>query len=402
MKRKVLQINIVCGIGSTGRIAKDIGQIIEQENMESYIAYGYGKSDTPNTIKIGTKLEYYVHNILARLLGMQGRFSYFATKRFLKKVDKIKPDIIHLHNIHGNYINYKLLFRYINKKEIPVVWTLHDCWPFTGKCAYFDYLQCDKWQSDCKKCKNLREYPKSYIDNSKQEYINKRKAFTSVKDMIIITPSKWLGENVKKSFLSKYQVEVINNGIDLTKFKYIENNYKDKLNIRDKKVVLGVASDWNDRKGLKTFIKLSDILDDKYQIVLVGVSEEQKEQIPDKIIKINRTDGIEELAKFYSIADVFVNPTLEDNFPTTNLEALACGAPVITYKTGGSPEAINDECGDIAEKDNIIDLVKKIKKIVNKNIKKEICVERAKSFNKEDKFFEYMKIYNEILKQKEK
>lgn len=398
MKKKILQINTVCGIGSTGRIAKDIGQIIEKENMENYIAYGYGKSNLPNTIKIGTKLDYYIHNILARLLGMQGRFSYFATKRFLKKIDKIKPDIIHLHNIHGNYINYKLLFKYINKKDIPMIWTLHDCWPFTGKCAYFDYLQCNKWKNDCKKCKNLYEYPKSYIDNSKREYINKRKAFTSVKNMIIITPSKWLCENVKNSFLNKYPVKVINNGIDLTKFKYIENDYKDRFNLSDKKVILGVASDWNDRKGLKTFIKLSDMLDDKYRIVLVGVSDEQKEQISQKIIKIKRTDGIEELAKLYSMADVFVNPTLEDNFPTTNLEALACGVPVITYKTGGSPEAIDDECGDIVEKDNILELIKSIEKVINKKIKKEICINKSKKFNKNDKFLEYIELYKDILK----
>lgn len=397
MKKKILQINIVCGTGSTGRIAADIGETIKAENMESYIAYGYGETNLPNTIKVGTKIEYYIHNILSRIFGMQGRFSYFATKRFLKKVDKIKPDLIHLHNIHGNYINYKLLFKYIKKNEIPVVWTLHDCWPFTGKCVYFDYLKCDKWKNGCYKCKNLKEYPKNYMDSSKKEYISKKKTFNNIKNMTIITPSKWLGENVKKSFLGQYKIRVINNGIDLEKFHYIENDYKEKLKISEKYILLGVASDWNERKGLNTFIKLSKKIDSKYQIILVGVSEEQKKQIPDNIIKITKTDSIEELAKIYSISDVFINPTLQDNFPTTNLEALACGTPVITYRTGGSPEAIDFSTGAAVEKNNIEELEKAIKEIISKKINRQTCIEYSKKFNKNEKFLEYIDIYKEVL-----
>lgn len=397
MKKKILQINIVCGTGSTGRIVVDIGKTIEKENMESYIAYGYGKTNLNNTIKIGTTIEYYIHNILSRIFGTQGRFSYFATKRFLKKVDKIKPDIIHLHNLHGNYINYKVLFKYIKMKKIPVVWTLHDCWPFTGKCVYFDYIQCNKWQKGCYNCENLKEYPKNYIDNSKKEYKSKKETFTNIKNMTIISPSKWLGENIKESFIGQYKIKVINNGIDLDKFKYIENNYKEKLNINDKYVLLGVASDWNKRKGLDTFVQLSKEIDNKYQIILVGISDEQKEKLPKNIIVINKTNSIEELAKIYSIADIFINPTLQDNFPTTNLEALACGTPVITYKTGGSPEAIDVTCGAIVEKNNIEELKKTIEEIINKKIKRETCIEHSKKFNKKERFLDYIETYKEIL-----
>ncbi len=403
MSKKILQINIVCETGSTGRIVKYIDNLMKDEHLESYIAYGYGKTNMPNAIKIGTKLDYYIHNILSRLFCAQGRFSYFATKRFLKKVDKIKPDIIHLHNIHGNYINYKSLFKYIKQKNIPVIWTLHDCWAFTGKCTHYQRINCDKWQTNCKNCKeckkNLKEYPKSYlICNSKNEYINKKKSFTGVKNLTIITPSQWLKDEVKKSFLKNYNVKVINNGIDLTDFKPIKSDYREKLGIDyNDIIILGVANDWSYKKGLDTFIQLSNILDDKYKIVLLGLDDNQIKKLPNKIIKISRTQNIEELAKLYSIADIYINPTLEDNFPTTNLEALACGTPVITYNTGGSPESISGNCGKVVEKDNILDLVNSIEKFnFDDNLSKN-CIERAKNYDKSQKFKEYIDLYFNIL-----
>lgn len=402
MKKKILQINTVCGVGSTGRIAKDIAELAETKGMECYIAYGYGNTDFSNRIKIGTKIEYYIHNILSRILCMQGRFSYFATKRFLKEVDDIKPDLIHLHNIHGNYINYKLLFEYIKKKSIPVIWTLHDCWPFTGKCTYFDAVKCNKWQSDCNKCRNLREYPKSYcVNNTKGEYKNKKNSFSNVENMTIVTPSKWLKDNVKQSFLKQYEVKVINNGIDLNKFKFSKSKYREELNLEDKIVLLGVASEWTKRKGLNSFEALAELLDEKYKIVLLGIDNKQKSEISDKILTIPKTNSIEELAQIYSMADIFINPTLEDNFPTTNLEALACGTPVITYRTGGSPESIDSECGAIVEKENINELMENIEKIIYKKIEKEKCIEKSKNFNKKDKFLEYIELYENILKLKE-
>lgn len=398
MKKKILQINTVCGVGSTGRIAKDIGQLIEKDDMESYIAYGYGKCSDKNAIKIGTKLEYYTHNLLSRLTGRQGRYSYFATRRFLKKLDKIKPDVIHLHNIHGNYINYPLLFKYINKNQIPIIWTLHDCWSYTGKCVHYDYIKCEKWKNECKNCKQLREYPKSYFfDFSKNEYIKKKDTFTSITNMHIITPSEWLAREVEKSFLQRYPIQVIRNGIDLSKFKKVDSNFRKKYNIEGKFIVLGVASEWTKRKGADTFIELSKALNTNYQIVMVGLTEKQKNNFPDNIIKINKTNSIQELVEIYSSANVFVNPTLEDNFPTTNIEALACGLPVITYNTGGSVEAVNGNCGIIIEKENINQLVDAIENVRKSNMfNSQICIEEAKKYDKWEKFEQYITLYEKI------
>lgn len=401
MKMKVLQINVVYGVGSTGKIVKDLANVMEQDNIESYIAYGYGKSSEKNTIKIGTKLEYYIHNILSRITGKQGRYSYFATKRFLKKVDKIKPDIIHLHNIHGNYINYTLLFKYIKKNRIPIVWTLHDCWAYTGKCVYYDYNQCNKWKKKCEKCRQLKEYPTSYFfDSSENEYENKKKTFTSIENMYIVTPSNWLAKEVKESYLGKYPIQVIPNGIDLTQFKKIDSDFRPKHNIEDKFVILGVANEWSRRKGANTFIELAKLLDDSYKIIMVGLTERQKKDLPSNIIKISKTNSIRELAEIYSCADVFMNPTLEDNFPTTNLEALACGTPVVTYDTGGSAESINSKCGIVVKKHDIIKLVEEIKKLKNNNLNSEDCIMQSENYDKKKCFKIYISLYKKISENK--
>lgn len=402
MTKKILQINTVCGVGSTGRIATDLSNVIEKNGFESYIAYGYGKCNSRNTIKIGSKLEYYLHNILSKLTGKQGRFSLFATNRFINKIKKINPDIIHLHNIHGNYINYQLLFNYIKQKNIPVVWTLHDCWSFTGKCTHFDFVGCDKWIEGCKNCSQIHEYPKSYvIDSSRKEYEIKKKNFTRVENMHIVTPSKWLSIKVKQSFLAKYPIHVINNGIDLNKFTKKESNLRKQYDIEEKFVILGVASEWGKRKGLDTFIALANMLDKKYQIVIVGLDEKQCKELPDDIIKITKTNSIEELAEIYNLADVFINPTIEDNYPTTNLEAIACGTPVITYNTGGSPESITSECGIVVDKGNIEQLLYAIKELKDKkNLKEENCLKLAEKFDKNICFEQYIELYKQILKKK--
>lgn len=403
MNKKVLQINIVCGVGSTGRIAKDLSDIMYENYIENYIAYGYGKSDLKNAIKIGTKFEYYIHNILSRITGKQGRFSYFATKRFLKKVDKIKPDIIHLHNIHGNYINYPLLFKYIKNKNIKVVWSLHDCWPFTGKCTHFEYVNCDKWMKLCYNCPQLERYPKSYFfDRSKSEYKKKKKCFNLPNSINIVTPSEWLLNKVKKSFFYQCKMNIINNGIDLQRFKRIDNNeIRTKYNLENKFIILGIANNWVDRKGLDSFVELSKRLDKNFKIILVGLSEKQKDFIPDNIIKIAKTNSIEELTKIYSCADVFVNPTLEDNFPTVNIEALACGTPVITYDTGGSKESIDDKCGIAVEKNNIDELEKAINELKQNNFNSKDCIERANKYNKKECYMNYIELYDKILNEKE-
>lgn len=400
---KVLQINSVCGVGSTGRIATDIHHILKEQGHESYIAYG---RDLPlncdTAIRIGTKYDNYAHVALTRIYDKHGYGSKRATKEFIKQLDVLNPDVIHLHNIHGYYINIELLFEYLKKVNKPIIWTLHDCWAFTGHCAYFDFVNCNKWKTGCNKCPQKNTYPSSLIlDNSKDNYLKKKEIFTGISNMTIVTPSNWLANLVKDSFIGEYPVKVINNGIDLDVFKPIESEFRKRYGLGNKFVILGVASVWEERKGFNYFIKLSDQLQLDETIVLVGLTEEQKKKLPENIIGITRTNNIKELAKIYSAADVFVNPTLEDNFPTTNLEALSCGTPVITFNTGGSIECIDETTGFIIDKGNIDELVHSLRKIKEngKKIYTASCIESSKhKYNKIDRFNEYIEIYKENLR----
>jgi len=402
---KVLQINSVCGIGSTGRIAIDIHNILIEQGHESYIAYGRNlPKNCDNVIRIGTKIDNYTHVLKTRLLDKHGFGSKQATIEFINKVKKLNPDIIHLHNIHGYYINIEILFDYIKEAKKPVVWTLHDCWSFTGHCSYFDYLGCNKWKTGCFECPQKNEYPKSLIlDNSDWNYSKKKEIFTGVKNLTIVTPSQWLADLVQESFLNEYPLKVINNGIDLNVFKPTENSFREKYDLQDKFIILGVANIWTHRKGLKYFIEMSEVLEKDERIVLVGLSEKQLKEIPNNIIGISRTNNVEELVEIYSSADVFVNPTLEDNFPTTNLEALACGTPVVTFDTGGSPESIDKNTGFVVQKGNINELLYKIRSLTkrsNDEIKEsyEATKNRARDiFNKDDKFKEYVELYNNSI-----
>lgn len=394
---KVLQINSVCGVGSTGRIATDLYKVIEEAGHECVIAYGRGTApEGIKTIKIGTNFDNYMHVAKTRIFDKHGFGSTKATKEFIKKVEEYNPDVIHLHNIHGYYINIEILFNYLKIANKKVIWTLHDCWAFTGHCSHFDYVGCYKWKMGCNNCKQKKEYPSSKLmDASQFNYEKKRNIFTSVKDMTIVTPSKWLANLVKESFLGKYEVRVINNGIDLGVFKPIESNFRESYGLQDKKIILGVASVWTERKGINTFIELSKILNYHYKIVMIGVSKRQKRILPQNILAITRTNNVRELAEIYTVADIFINPTLEDTFPTTNLEALACGTPIITFDTGGSSESININCGKVIQKGNLNEMLIQIKNMCSINLKKEDCLEKAKLYDKNYKYKLYLdKIYN--------
>lgn len=394
---KILQINSVSGLGSTGRITNDIASMLLSKGHESFIAYGRKKSvKRDSVIKIGSKFDVYYHVFITRFFDKHGYGSQKSTEDLTKKIDDINPDIIHLHNIHGYYLNIEILFNYLKKIKKPVVWTLHDCWAFTGHCTHFDYIGCEKWIKGCETCPLIKEYPSSMVDNSSLNYLKKKELFNSLENLTIITPSKWLAEKVKKSFLKNYPVKVINNGVDLKEFTPVKSDFRKEKGIDEKFIILGVANKWNESKGLDTFIRLGKELDENYQIILVGENN-NKSKIPKNIILIDKTDTIKELAKIYSAADVFLNPTLQDTYPTTNMEALACGTPVVTFDTGGSVEMIDESCGVIVGKNDFDDLVFKLKKIKETNfISEENCLKKSKSFNKNDKYLLYFDLYKGV------
>lgn len=347
------------------------------------------------------------HAIETKIFDNHGLSSRRATKRLVRKIEQISPDVIHLHNIHGYFINYKILFEYLSKKDIPVVWTLHDCWSFTGHCSYFSVQGCQRWKSGCHHCPLKSAYPSSLVfDRSSKNYHQKVRSFTSVSNLTLVPVSDWLAGLVKESFLKHTNIRRIYNGVDINVFQ--PNNNWDtihkKYNIASsKKIVMGCAPGFGLRKGYKDFIKLSGMLGNSYQIIMVGVTESQKPELEAAgIVAISRTESVDELALYYNCADVFLNPTYEDNFPTTNLEALACGTPVVTYRTGGSIEAVDEHTGIIVEQGDIDGLIQAIIKITNSqnNYTSLACRERALAlYNKNDRFLEYLGLYEELITQ---
>lgn len=398
---KVLQVNLVCGRGSTGRIAVDIANSLPDSD-ECFIAYGFQDTDYSKSIKLlkGGNFQLYKALMITRITGVSGFRNKASTHKLIEWIENEKPDIIHLHNIHGDYLHVIELFSYLETTQLPIVWTLHDCWAFTGRCAYFDYAKCEKWKTGCGKCKNKKAYPISYFfDFSRLQWKRKREAFTKCDNLTIVTPSRWLANLTRESFLNQYPVRVINNGIDIDKFRYKDDCVilREKYSIGDRFVVLGVANAWTHRKGLHFFVELSRCLDENYQIVLIGLNDTQKKQIPHNIITISRTNSVDELASWYSVADVFVNPTLEDNYPTTNLESQACGTPVITFMTGGSPESI--VYGEVLSEKTTRALQGAIPKwcVINRNPDQKKKIDYSQ-FSKEKCAKEYVDLYRELAK----
>lgn len=378
---KVLFINVTCGVGSTGRICTDIADMLISEGHECKIAYG--RKIVPEKYKdiayrIGSDFGVKVNGVKARLFDNEGFNARSATKKLIKWIKHYNPDVIHLHNLHGYYLNVKLLFNYLKTCGKKVVWTLHDCWSFTGHCTHFQVPHCDKWQTECGKCIRSKDYPKAIFSHAKRNFKRKKQTFCGVPNLTIVTPSKWLAELVKQSFLKEYPVQVINNGIDLTVFKPTASDFKEKYGLQNKKVILGVANVWEKRKGFDDFLELAKLIGDDYRIVLVGVTDEQLKKLPPNVIGIKRTNSATELAQIYTAADVLFNPTYEDNYPTVNLEAQACGTPVITYPTGGSVESVPSENvvdGIYGFYDLLIGTMKfKLRNVLDKVVVAKICL----------------------------
>ncbi len=360
---KVLMINSVCGVGSTGRICTDIADMLLSQGHECKIAYGRGEVPEKYrdiSVRIGSTFKVYCNVLKSRLFDNEGFNAVGATKKLVRWIKEYDPDVIHLHNIHGYYLNVKILFDYLKTSGKKIIWTLHDCWAFTGHCTHFQVPHCDKWRTECEKCIRVKDYPKALISHAKRNYKRKKQTFCGVPNLTIVTPSKWLAGVVEQSFLSEYQTVVINNGIDLSVFKPTESDFRERFGLTDKKIILGVASVWEKRKGFNDFLELAKLIDDSYRIVLVGVNDKQLKMLPSSVIGIKRTNNVKELAEIYTAADVLFNPTYEDNYPTVNLEAQACGTPVITYPTGGSVESVPSE-NVVKSKDIFLEKIKAIR-----------------------------------------
>lgn len=362
---KVLIINSVCGVLSTGRICTDLAEMLEKQGCTVKIAHG--REDVPAkyrgyAVRIGTDLGVRFSALHTRLTDKHGFANRWATRRFLKWADAYDPDVLWLHNLHGYYIHVGMLFNWIKSRpNMQIKWTLHDCWAFTGHCAHFTYTGCDRWQRGCRNCPETRQYPAAFTSNCERNYRNKRAVFTGVKHMTLITPSRWLADLTRGSFLAKYPVEVSHNTIDRSIFKPTPGDFRQRYGLESQKLILGVASAWGERKGFNDFIRLAHRIPDSYRIIMVGVSENQKKMLPDNVLGITRTDSPAELAQIYTASDVFVNLTYEDTYPTVNLEAQACGTPAITYRTGGSVESVpSAQIVDAGDMEGLIRLILRI------------------------------------------
>ena len=362
---KYLFINSVAGFGSTGRIAAETCRALMKEGHECVLAFGRNKAncDDVPTVQIGTPLDFKLHGLRCRLLDDHGFGSEAATRKFLRWVEGYDPDVIWLHNIHGYYIHIGLLFDYLRTSGKKIFWTLHDCWSFTGHCSHFDFIGCDRWKTGCHHCPQKGRYPASLLlDNSRGNYVNKQRIFTGIPNLQLIVPSHWLENLVKQSFLKDYPVEVVYNPINREIFRPTPSDFRQQHGLEDKRIILGVASVWDDRKGLEDFYALAKLLDDRYRIVLIGLTEAQIASLPPAILGLPRTDSMQQLAECYTAADLYVSPSTEETFGMTAMEARCCGTEAIVYKGTACEEIVNRFGGIAVDRgaENIYRMIRKL------------------------------------------
>lgn len=399
----ILLINSVCGIRSTGRICGELAQLFEEHGHECRIAYGR-MDEVPDAylkyaVRIGSDMDVKLHGIQSMLLDHHGAGSAKATRRFLRWAEEYDPDMVWMHNIHGYYLNIKLLFEWLKSRpRMKVFWTLHDCWSFTGHCAHFDYVGCDRWKNGCHDCPQKKEYPKSlFLDRSKRNWEEKKALFTSLKSQVseglpdsrrreqlqLFTPSEWLAQVVRQSYMGVYPVQAMPNGIDVEVFHPVGSDLRDQYGLQEKKIALGAATTWYERKGYGVFLELAKLLDESWRIVLIGVNEQQKKELPDNVLGIPRTNSTEELAKWYTAADVFLNPSFEETMGLTTVEALACGTPAIVFNRTALPEVLDDSCGIVLEDCT----AERIAKVIDQcAFDGEACIRRAQKYDKRKRY----------------
>ena len=402
---KVFEINTVCGTGSTGRIAVDLAKMLEEHGDLCCIAFSRGSAPKDvDTYLFGNKAEIYWHGIMTRITDRHGMYSKGATRQLIEKIKEYKPDLIHLHNVHGYYLNIELLFDFLKDYGKPVVWTLHDCWTYTGHCSHYTCVECNKWQSECYSCPLKGDYPGSLIlDNSTANYRTKKKLFTAVSNMHLVTPSEWLKQEVEKSFFKDIPCTAIPNGIEIEKFTYTESNLREKLGLQNKKVILGVANVWTKQKGFEDFIQLSQILDESYKLVMIGVDEKRKKLLPSNILALERTKNIEELIEYYSMSDIYFNSSIEETMGMTTGEAICCGVPVVAYRSTAIPESVGEGCGIVLEPHDTEGVARAFEQILAEKEKYHAaCMAYRSRFDKKIANAAYYKLYQSMLSEKER
>lgn len=391
---RIFEINTVYNSGSTGRITADLKHAVECAGGECFVAYGRGGSRENNTLCVSSRADLYYHALMTRLTDRTGFYSRQATKKLIRKIQEFSPDLIHLHNLHGYFCHLEVLFRFLREYGRPVVWTLHDCWAFTGHCASFDFCGCEKWKTGCFSCPQKRDYPASdCFDASGRNFNDKKRLFTAVENLTVVTPSEWLAGLVKTSFLNRHKVRVIHNGIDLSVFTPRESDCRSRFGLQNKKILLSVANVWTEKKGFSDLLRLSGMLSGDYRILVVGLDEKQKKKLTPNMIGLSRTESIDELAELYSAADFFVNPTKEEAFGMVNVEALACGTPVITYASGGTPETVAPGCGRVVRRGDLNAMLEAL----NGDYSPEKCTTFASFFQKERSVEKYIGLYQEKI-----
>ena len=392
----IVQINTTCGVGSTGKICVGISKLLTENGVKNHILYSCDSSGDPAGIACSGRRYRKLQALKSRAFGNYGFNSALAAKKMILELERIRPDVVHLHNIHGHDCDLELLFSYFRERQTKLVWTFHDCWAFTGYCPHFTLAKCEKWKSGCAHCPQRRDYSWLF-DRSRELFEAKKRLFQGL-NLTIVTPSQWLADLVQQSFLKEYPVQVIPNGIDLTVFRPTDSSFRQEYGIESRKLILGVSFDWGYSKGLDVFAGLAGRLPEDFQIVLVGTDAASERSLPKGVLTLRRTQNQQELAEVYTAADVFVNPTREDNFPTVDLEALACGTPVVTFRTGGSPETIDETCGSAVECDDVDALEQEILRVcTEKSFSEAQCVARARKFERNQRFKEYLELYERIV-----
>lgn len=396
---RIAQLNTFCGVKSTGRIACEIAKLVEKDGGVSRIFYGVpGISHDSESfaVRVGTKLERKIHAVIRKLLDAEGYGSFFATRKLIHQLKQFQPDVVHFHNLHGCYLHLPLLFRYLKKANVPVVWTLHDCWPFTGHCAYFDYSGCQRWKNECSACPQQKNYPVCIgLDGSQRNHRMKKRYF-DLPDLTFVAPCHWMTGHLQASYLGHHPSKVIVNGVNLAVFHPVESDLRERYCIESKKVCLAVASEWDQRKGLPFLCEAANKMGESYCFVVIGLTEEQITTLPKSMIGIRNTANVHELAAWYTAADCLVNPTLEDNMPMVNLEALACGTPVVVFDTGGCPEAVDGSCGLVVPKGDVDTLCEGIQKVTRGGYDQKACIQRARAFDCQNTFQSYLALYKEL------